>query len=207
MPWQGTAPLLKKSTNFAAFSMPTREMRMASLNSWLSPDVMHALGWTLIHSLWQGLGVAALAAALMAFSRRPSIRYLVAVGALALMLAVPVATLFLFMKSTAPVQSLLPAGSGSFVSAGPATAHALPVAVPSTAMGNGVFRALENLPRASPNLLPWLVGAWLCGVALFSLRFAGGFLLLEHRRRRSGVLDPHILSLCHGLEQQLGLKR
>ena len=35
---------------------------MASLNSWLSADVLHALGWALIHSLWQCLGVAALAA-------------------------------------------------------------------------------------------------------------------------------------------------
>jgi hypothetical protein len=65
---------------------------MVSVNSWLSPGVMHALGWTLIHSLWQCLGVAALAAAVMIFSRRPSIRYLVALSALVAMLALPVAT-------------------------------------------------------------------------------------------------------------------
>jgi len=39
---------------------------------------MHALGWALIHSLWQCVGLAALAAILMACSRRPSIRYLIA---------------------------------------------------------------------------------------------------------------------------------
>ena len=87
---------------------------MARLDSWLSADVMHALGWALIHSLWQCLGVAALAAVLMAFSRRPSIRYLVATGALVLMLAAPVATFFVLMKQAAPVHALLPPSGSVF---------------------------------------------------------------------------------------------
>ena len=81
---------------------------MARLISWISPTVMHALGWALIHSLWQGAGIAALAAGLMAFSRRPSVRYLVGVGALVLMLAAPVATFFVLMKPAAPVQARFP---------------------------------------------------------------------------------------------------
>src|SRR5450631_1608248 len=133
MPWQGTAPPAKKLKNFAAFWMPIREIRMASLNSWLSPDVMHALGWALIHSLWQCLGVAALAAALMAFSRRPSVRYLVAVGALALMLAAPVATFFVLMNSAASAHAVHPVHAfqrpGSVIATAPATASAPPVAV------------------------------------------------------------------------------
>ena len=77
---------------------------MASLNSWLSPAVMRALGWALIHSLWQCLAVAALAALLMAFSRRPPLRYMIAVSALAVMLATPAATFFVLMNPAAPVQ-------------------------------------------------------------------------------------------------------
>jgi beta-lactamase regulating signal transducer with metallopeptidase domain len=188
---------------------------MASVNSWLSPGVMHALGWTLIHSLWQCLGVAALAAALMALSRRPSVRYLVAVGALVAMLALPVATFFVLMKSDAPAQTSSPAYSSAFVSGVPATANTSPVAAPSTATGTNTVSALENFTRAlrspsnfPPNLLPWLVGAWLFGVALFSLRFAGGFLLLEHRRRRQSTApSPRILAMCQELQRQLGLDR
>jgi len=178
---------------------------MASPDSWLSPDVLHALGWALIHSLWQALSVAALAASLMTFSRRPSIRYLVAVGALALMLVLPVATFFGLMKSAASAHAFQ--SPGSFVSIGPWAAYAPPVATPPTA---GVIGALENLPHAvpSPSLLPWLVGAWLCGVALFSLRFAGGFLVLEHMRRgQSAIPSPRILALCRELQRQLGLDR
>ncbi len=186
---------------------------MASLNSWLSPDVMQALGWALIHSLWQCAGAAALAASLMAFSRRAPVRYVIAVGALAVMLAAPVATFFLLMKSDAPVQRFLPAIPGAFASPSVSTIAAMtasPVAAPRAAMGMGVTGALERLPSVSsaPGLLPWLVGAWLLGVALFGLRFAGGFLLLEHRRRhQSRAPSQRILALCHDLQRQLGLGR
>ena len=35
--------------------------------------------------------------------------------------------------------------------------------------------------------LPWLVQAWLFGVAIFSLRSAGGFVLLERERRKRSI--------------------
>ena len=38
---------------------------MTILTNWLSPSAMHSLGWTLLHFLWQGTAVAALAAVLM----------------------------------------------------------------------------------------------------------------------------------------------
>src|SRR5580765_7374259 len=150
--------------------MRIKETTMVGLSSWLSPNVMHALGWALMHSLWQCLGMAALAGALMAFFRRPSIRYLVAVGALSLMLAAPLATFFALMKSA--VQASPVAQTPSFVSAMPATMAApLPatlnaVAAAPTVMGNGVVRALGDSTNRilSPSLWPWLVGAWLCGV-------------------------------------------
>ena len=47
---------------------------MASPVSWLSTDVLHALGWALVHSLWQGVAVAALAAIAMGCCRRAPVR-------------------------------------------------------------------------------------------------------------------------------------
>jgi hypothetical protein len=56
--------------------------------------------------------------------------------------------------------------------------------------------------------MPWLVGAWLCGVAFFSLRFAGGILLLEQKRRGPlGEPSPRILAACCELQHRLGLTR
>jgi len=183
---------------------------MERLNSWLSPNVMHALGWALIHSLWQCLGVAALAAMLMAFSRRPSVRYLVGVGALSLMLAVPVVTFFILMKTLAPVRALLPAGGGLAASSVFARGSADPVRAISSVMGDRAIATVAYIPRELllPNVLPWLVGVWFCGVALLSLRLAAGFLLLDHRRRnRTAALSPAILEMCHEVQIQLGLDR
>ncbi|HUR29666.1 MAG TPA: hypothetical protein VM509_15860, partial [Planctomycetota bacterium] len=47
---------------------------------------MNALAWSLVHFVWQGAAIAALAAALMHSFKSPSTRYLMGVGALALML-------------------------------------------------------------------------------------------------------------------------
>ena len=201
---------------------------MATLSSWLSAEVMHALGWALIHSLWQCLAVAALAALLMAFSRRPSVRYLVATGALVLMLAAPIATFLVLMRQEAPVHAWLQPSSRSPVFVTPvsvAPSGAAPVPASASITPAALLRPTASRHEAaaalgdshkhflSPDflpltILPWLVGAWLCGVALFSLRLAGGFLLLEYRRgRQFSPPAPRILALCHELQHQLGLTR
>src|SRR5258708_40080587 len=67
---------------------------MNTLINLLSPSAMHSLGWALLHFLWQGTGLAAIAAAAMALCRRPSARYAIGVGALVLMLLAPLVTFF-----------------------------------------------------------------------------------------------------------------
>src|SRR5882762_4729095 len=89
---------------------------MTTRTNWLSPDTMHNLAWALLHFLWQGTAIAALAAVLMTLCRRASARYLLGVGALALMLAAPVATFFFL----APSFTAAPAGSSSVVQTRPA---------------------------------------------------------------------------------------
>ena len=185
---------------------------MTSLGSWISPSAMQSLGWALIHSLWQGMAVAALAAALMALCRRPSTRYLLGTGALAAMLAAPVTTFFI-LRSPEPSPSFL-ASSGP-----PASIFLLrnlnaPINA-SVAATTEVARKIAPVTSAgatrflpSQDVLPWLVGAWLLGVTLFSLRFAGGFLLLEHKRRsQSSAPSAQILEICREMQRRLGLNR
>src|ERR1035437_1804037 len=75
----------------------TAEMT-SSLMNWLSPTAMQSMGWALLHFLWQGTALAALAAAAMALCRRASTRYLLGVGALVLMLLAPLATFFFYSE-------------------------------------------------------------------------------------------------------------
>jgi beta-lactamase regulating signal transducer with metallopeptidase domain len=167
---------------------------MSSLTNWLSPSVMHSLGWALLHFLWQGTAVAALAAVVMGLCQRASARYTLAVGAMVVMLAAPFAT-FLFLASSGRADP----------------AKSFPVAATEAAAnGRVVAGTSSGMFRLSPSLdaLPGLVAAWLFGVALFGLRSAGGFLLLEReRRKQSTTPTDRVLAICRTLERQLGLDR
>src|SRR5579863_856439 len=155
---------------------------MTALSNWISPSPMHALGWALLHFLWQGMALGALAAAAMAICRRTSLRYVVGVAVLALMLLAPVATFVLYAQQYAAAR---PSQQTSTV-----TAFAWPAA--KYAPARPAVRQSVSVP--SFDATPWLVQAWLLGVAFLSLRSAGGFLLLEReRRRQSSVVSPRIL--------------
>jgi beta-lactamase regulating signal transducer with metallopeptidase domain len=172
---------------------------MNILTSWLSPSLMHAVAWTLLHFLWQGAALAALAAAAMAFCRRAAARYAIALSVLVLMLATPVATLVVFSQNETLDDSASAAVGGSPLSIELAGNHA---AGPVDSLAPRVRRNLSSW-----NSFPWLVEAWLAGVAFFSLRSAGGFLLLERQRRKlSTNVNARVLEMCHTLQRRLGLK-
>jgi beta-lactamase regulating signal transducer with metallopeptidase domain len=165
----------------------------------LSPTAMQSLAWALLHFLWQGTALAALGAALMALSRRARVRYLVGVTVLLLMLIAPIATCVLsWQPHSSFVERSQPLASAWIV------ANAKHQLISSAASSSGASSSVES----SFGALPWLVEAWLVGVAFFSLRSAGGFLLLEReRRKQSTVVEDRVLEICHRLQDQLGIIR
>lgn len=178
-----------------------------SLTNLLAPSVTYALGWALLHFLWQGTALAALAAAAMALCRRASVRYLVGVSALALMLAASVATVFFYSQQySCDAEGVKPAAA-FFADALPERMRQ--VTAPAPVRGNTSIAGLgSHDSRRRQNAFPWLVEAWLIGVAFFSLRSVGGFLLLEReRRKQSRAVSSRVLEVCHALEHRLGLDR
>jgi beta-lactamase regulating signal transducer with metallopeptidase domain/uncharacterized protein YnzC (UPF0291/DUF896 family) len=168
-----------------------------TLMNWVSPSAMQSLGWALLHFLWQGTALTALAAAAMALCRRASARYLLGVGALGLMLLAPLATFFFYSHQHA--------GAAEIARSSPLAAAAW-----TTAKSETAGRRSTQPSSITPSLdaLPWLVEAWLLGVAFFSLRSAGGFFLLEReRRRQSSIVSPRLLEICRTLQCRLGLDR
>ena len=86
---------------------------MNAFAHWLAPDVSRTLGLALLHFLWQGAALAALAAAAIALARKASTRYSIAVIALMAMVAAPAVTYFVLHQSqptlSASKQTALPA--------------------------------------------------------------------------------------------------
>jgi bla regulator protein blaR1 len=167
---------------------------ITAIPHWLSPHAMHALGWSLLHFLWQGTALAALAAVLMALFQRSSARYVVGVSVLVLMSLAPLATFSYLQHADVPSNAR---NSTPLVSAAWPLATSTSPTIPS-----------QTLRVSSSDAIAWLVQAWLFGVAIFSLRSAGGFLLLEReRRKRASVVGERVLEICYTLQDQLGISR
>lgn len=157
---------------------------------------MKALAWTLLHFLWQGAAIAALAGALMSLFRESSTRYLIGVGALALMFASFGVTFALLGASPAD-------GNGLAVDSSPSSADVAPAVLAPQVMEIAPILAIT--PERD---FAWVARIWLVGVCLLALRIAFGLLLLEQLRRRNlSALPAEIVERCRALQQRLGISR
>jgi beta-lactamase regulating signal transducer with metallopeptidase domain len=171
---------------------------MTHVASWFSPALTHALGWTLIHFIWEGAALAALFAAVCAFCRTAAARYALAVATLVLMIAAPLLR-FPVLLSSANSSSLVAASPADSLSAQPQNA------APVRALAAGVL-AIPVFPQQSKALL-WFVEAWFAGVVLLSLRAAGGFWAAERlRREESKPVGALLLEKCLALQRRLRLE-
>ena len=168
---------------------------MNAFAQFFTPAVLRSLGLSLLHFVWQGAAIAALAAASMAAARRASTRYALAIFALLLMVAAPVLT-YSVVSQQAP---------GSGASAQLAITDAVRAAMFTSRSHTA---AAATSPFSSARLLPVFVELWFVGVLLFSLRTAGGFLLIARlRRRESHPIHGELLALCREMQQKLGITR
>lgn len=141
---------------------------MNSAITFLPTNWIEALGWTILHSLWQGAligGIAWIALrALRNFDART--RYRVAFAALVL---IPLLAVGTFIKVYEPQQ----ATTTSFNAA----AYYY---MTNTGITNGAPAAAEGFHWIS--LLPYVVLLWVAGSAFFALRFIGGLVFLQRLR-------------------------
>jgi beta-lactamase regulating signal transducer with metallopeptidase domain len=173
---------------------------MTSWQPWLTPDITRAIALAILHFLWQGVALAALASAAMALSENAATRYAIAVGVLALMFAAPGLTfIVLEQRAVESANGELATRSGA---ANTLTSDSLAAKVSTPAS------PLRNNVPASSGYLAWLVEAWLAGVALLSLRPAAGFFALQRlRREQVAPVSAEICARCLSLQKILGVQR
>ena len=171
---------------------------MSHFANWISLEILRTLGWTLLHFLWQGAGLAALFAVAAAVCRNASTRYALAVSALVLMMVSPVVTFtWLRAQGNPAVQT---GAERALTWARPSTQH-------STALSGSRAPIAESSAERPTGML-WLVEAWFLGVLLLSLRTAGGLILIERmRRRESKPVGAELYAKCVALQRRMGLDR
>jgi GWxTD domain-containing protein len=147
---------------------------MNTLAHWVEAPIAKALGWTLIHFVWEGLLIAALLAAVLALRGTASarLRYGLAALAMAAMLAafgVTLARLWPSHAGVPVVRNTVPPGGAFALSRAPSIPAPPPVDKPGP---------------ESP--VPWLVPFWMLGVFAFQVRTLGGWVAAQ-RLRSVGV--------------------
>ena len=148
-----------------------------------------AIGWTLLHFLWQATLVTA-AFGLVNLAARDAasrLRYGLACASMLLLLACPILTLTLLLgreSMPAPAEGLK----------GTPTAALVTVLAPA--------------PERLPDYLSLVVYAWICGVTGFALRLGLQWRALSQVRRRAVRLaDPAWQSRLNDMAMRLGVRR
>ena len=151
---------------------------MIHIRNVLAQPACQALGWALLHFLWQGaLAALALAGCNVALRNSPArVRYAVSCLFLIVLLALPVLTFTVSMAHA-------PEGAR-----GGAWKEAAAVVVPRA---HRAMAAVEpRLQESVAPFLPWIVAAWISGVILLSLRWVGAWTCLRRLRRAASLAIP-----------------
>jgi beta-lactamase regulating signal transducer with metallopeptidase domain len=171
---------------------------MRILANGISPELMQALGWTLLHFVWQGAGLAALFAVANTVCRRATTRYALAVITLVLMMAAPVITFTGLMRQKDPAVRH---------GAQRASASAVKPLRGVSVLARPSAPAAEA-PAGQQMAMLWFVEAWFLGVVLLSLRTAGGLFVIERMRRKEiKPVAARLYEKCMVLQRKMGFDR
>jgi len=174
---------------------------------------MQLIGWTLIHSLWEGGAIAALLA--LAFSatrhRDPTLRYALGMIGLVMMVALPLLTATRMQTFTRVPKASLASEST------PSAPTAIPVNAPPSDpglradAGRRSARTISISPQSMLSniepIFPWIVAAWSIGLVLLSIRMIGGVARTRRIARDGTPASDRVLSLISRISNELGISR
>jgi beta-lactamase regulating signal transducer with metallopeptidase domain len=161
------------------------------MTDWISDKLLHALGWTLVHSIWQLLVVAGVLWLALKVARKasPALTYGMAVGALMLSFLATLATFLYLWTRPEEVLSL----SVDSVNSSPSMDW-------EGLLAQGIFWTEQNLSL--------VVNFWLFGAILFLFRLISQFAEIRNLRKTSLPFENlEIQTLTDRLVATLGISR
>lgn len=166
---------------------------MKTIEILLSEPLFQALGWSLLHFIWQGALVALLLVAANFVLRKSTAnkRYVVSCAALLLMAALPVATFFLIANDLQPrrqtIENAVRAEIATIQNGRTKLIVSLHNHTNTTSTNKESAASVFNLETLKTYLavcMPYLVSIWLFGVFILSVRAIGGWILVQRLKRK-----------------------
>jgi beta-lactamase regulating signal transducer with metallopeptidase domain/beta-lactamase class D len=179
--------------------------------------LVHQIGWSLIHSLWQDLLIGLVLAAIFKLLARAKsqIRYFIACIALAAMIILPVFTTYvLHNRQTKPLNIVVDDDSAPVTSV---DANFRNISLIGNERINGTQKINRNnrtitetwnTSEKVEKFLPWLILLWLVGVVVCAIKLSGGlFSAAKLRKLPVKVFNPKLDYLINELATGLSIKR
>jgi beta-lactamase regulating signal transducer with metallopeptidase domain len=171
---------------------------MRLLNDLLPDSLLQALGWTLVHSLWQLVLIAALLWGILKLVHRskPAVKYILAVGALVLAVLMGVST-FVYEINEAKNNAAFSADDfQNLVTAPLFSSNAV-----------GMEATTVTITRWINQYIPFLVNIWFLGSLLFLFRLGNSLSEIRGLRKSSTpVSDFQLEKIAYRLAGKIGVK-
>ena len=174
---------------------------MNTISNFISQELMNAIGWTLLHSLWQGALIALILGVSLIFLQKKSaaLRYGLSAAAMILMLVVFVTTF------TISYQQEMAASRVVTELANPSTDYDYGITYITTAQSQNILGVVVDYFN---HHLPSIVVLWFLGIVVMSLRFLGGLAYIQRLRHRHHVpLDDGWQHRLNELSDLLHIRR
>lgn len=175
---------------------------MRTLASFIPDNIINALGWTIFHSLWQGLIIGLILLLIFKYRRGISsqTKYLLGIFAMA---AIFISALFTFLVAYHPLSSHVE--MATFLPSGVTSLAGIPEAGENQAILNPGSSGWQNALIRTFDIVSII---WFTGVLLLALRLAGGMLVINGMRRQGVAPLPEVWEKkMHMLALKTGLRR
>ncbi len=154
---------------------------MKSLDQFFQNEIVHALGWTILHSIWQGLLIVILLTLALVLLRKHSSRIRYFVGYLALLsLALCSVVTFFFSLPATPLNAMGAIGESAVINN--AVIPLAELAVPLVEEGT-YWQSVLHFFELN---LPWITIIWMMGVLILSLRFLAELAFVQRLKHQPG---------------------
>lgn len=167
------------------------------MNYFLTDMIKYILGWTLLHTLWQGAIIFGLSKLVLSFisSRKASLRYAVNCFALLLIISSGIITFSYLNNITSPTIST----PFNIDFAG------LPSA-PGISISNdmGFWTIISN--TINTNMI-WIISIWLLGILVFSARFIFGLIYIHRLKKNVIHVGVEWERKVEGIARKMGVTR
>lgn len=174
---------------------------MEFITTFFSNTVLYALGWTVVHSLWQGILLAVLLSlVMMALEKRSArLRYEVACGAMFTMLMMALSTFIIYLDQDPNMMEITVALIGESANS----------SVTIINQENNFLQSnFQTVVAFFDEQLPLIVNVWLIGFLFFLFRMTGGFIHLHQLRHQDNFpVDRNLQKKLDQLIRRSPLKR